>query len=80
MTYRQLSNRAELRLVKGDITVGEYGKMTEPLDEEIRPHGYWDAFLTMWQCSECKNTQVTRSNYCPSCGAIMDADPLGSQA
>lgn len=36
MTYRELYEKAEKQLEKGEITSGEFDEMTKPLDEEIR--------------------------------------------
>lgn len=41
MTYRELYEKAEWKLEKGEITLGEFDEMTKPLDEEIRPHDGW---------------------------------------
>ena len=41
MTYKNLYEKAEWKLEKGEITIGEFDEMTKPLDEEIRPHGEW---------------------------------------
>ena len=35
MTYRELYEKADRLLDKGELTLGEYDKMTRPLDREI---------------------------------------------
>ena len=42
MTYRELYEKAERKLEKGEITSGEFDEMTKPLDEEIRPQDKWE--------------------------------------
>ena len=41
MTYKELYEKAEEKLEKGEITCGEFDELTKPLDEEIRQHGEW---------------------------------------
>ena len=57
MTYKDLYEKAEQKLEKGEITSGEFDKMTKPLDEEIRPHGEWkeesDGYDVRFRCSHC---------------------------
>ena len=84
MTYRDLYEKAEWKLEKGEITGGEFDEMTKPLDEEVRPHGEWiekedfnqDIY---YDCSICGNSWCTLDgtpwqngmNFCPHCGADM---------
>lgn len=41
MTYKEVYEKAEEKLEKGEITCGEFDELTKPLDEEIRPHAEW---------------------------------------
>lgn len=82
MTYRELYEKAERKLEKGEITSGEFDEMTKPLDEEIRPHGEWiehrqfstvGYFYSEYECSNCHDEvwQKTEWQFCPNCGADM---------
>jgi hypothetical protein len=81
MTYLDLLRDAVHKLDKGDITLGEYDKMLEPLKREIQPErkpGYWmikEGELAFWDvCSECKKMVMHKApfyNFCPHCGADM---------
>lgn len=79
MTYREAYEKAEWKLERGEITIGEFDEMTKPLDEEIRPHGEWvlDAVsphsISWFRCSYCgyKYDAYKQSNFCPNCGADM---------
>ena len=46
---------------------------------EIQPvrHGVWMFPWTSPECSICRKTQKWTSNYCPNCGAKMDAEVDG---
>lgn len=41
MTYRELLYKAQRLINHNEITLGEYDKMTKPLDEEVREEGKW---------------------------------------
>ena len=72
MTYLDLLRDAIHKLDKGDITLGEYDKMLEPLKREIQPErktGHWIDD----NCSECGQYVYhgDARNFCPNCGADM---------
>lgn len=41
MTYRELLYKVQRLINHNEITLGEYDKMTKPLDEEVRKTGKW---------------------------------------
>lgn len=47
---------------------------------ESRPKGKWVQVemerrtLPMYQCSACNHNNLTKSNYCPDCGAEMEGE------
>lgn len=53
----------------------DYIESLEPADVVPVVHGRWiDAdFCGQYECSECGNNAVDLYDYCPFCGAIMDA-------
>lgn len=84
MTYREVYEKAEWKLERGEITIGEFDELTKSLDEEIRPHGEWehwgspfsdDSIANSIVCSLCKARYVEIEdevfNFCPNCGADM---------
>jgi len=90
MTYYDLMMSANRKLDNGDITLGEYEEMIEPLKREIEPErkkGKWiekegydgDVY---YDCSVCGNSWTTIDgtpwdngmNYCPNCGAEMEVE------
>lgn len=85
MTYLDLLRDAVHKLDKGDITLGEYDRMLEPLKQEIQPErktGKWhfeeypDGYYHA-ECSVCghhfqEDAYLKPYNYCPNCGARMD--------
>lgn len=85
MTYRDLYEKAEWKLEKGEITSGEFDEMTKPLDEEIRPHGEWlshyeyckkhdcipSGLIAFWWCNQCEQGVEIKTNFCPNCGTDM---------
>ncbi len=83
MTYYELMMSANRKLDNGDITLGEYEEMIEPLKREIEPErksGKWiedkkTPGYIKWNCSECgllvRNPQKPWYEYCPKCGADM---------
>ncbi len=51
MTYLDLLRDAVHKLDKGDITLGEYDRMLEPLKQEIQPErkpGHWINEVKKW--------------------------------
>ena len=79
MTYKDLYEKADRKLEKGEITFGEFDEMTKPLDEEIRPHGEWGEWNEDrgYPCSNCgeylpySDEYDYQSDFCPNCGADM---------
>lgn len=78
MTYLDLIRSAEYKLDKGNITLGQYERMIEPLNREIQPErkiGHWlinsDGYYPY--CSECRKEPKSgdMTDFCPSCGAYM---------
>jgi hypothetical protein len=47
------------------------------VDAEVVRHGRWTFPWTSPECSACRKTQKWTSNYCPNCGAKMDAEVEG---
>lgn len=55
-----------------------------PADVKKAKNGYWirlnqKSFSTcdsFWQCSECRHKNARRTDYCPHCGAEMDAKEI----
>ena len=50
-----------------DCMIGE----APAVDAEPVRHGLWEHGM---QCSFCKQVDTAKPNYCPSCGAKMDAE------
>lgn len=77
MTYYELFTKAEYLMIKNKITLGEYYKMVEPLNEEVRKEGHWISHGDD-QCSECGMSfpdlypLYNSASYCPNCGAKME--------
>ena len=90
MTYYELLENAIRKLDKGDITLGEYEKLLEPLKREIEPerkpgHWEWDQRTGEYVCSECgcnpiyerttpDASEIDKYRYCRWCGAPMEVD------
>lgn len=89
MTYLDLIRDADRKIDNGDITLGEYEKMIEPLKREIQPErktGKWIDDGTYgdyhphhaWHCSECEESVIEIDTpwfkFCPNCGADMRKD------
>ena len=78
ITYYGLYREANRLLDKSKISLGEYERMIEPLNDEIRKAGRWiDAGWDGEKCSLCgwniDDTFYTQQfNYCPNCGAKME--------
>ena len=73
MTYYELFTKAENLLIHNKITLGEYHKMVQPLNEEVRKEGRWidDTYIdeaydikgvktwgTKAKCSECRFSKI----------------------
>lgn len=80
MTYLDLVRDADRKLDTGEITLGEYERMIEPLKREMR--GKWKPIGwsgRIHKCNQCGNmldfggVNAGRgdANFCPSCGADM---------
>ena len=54
----------------------ELGRLPAVDAEPVR-HGRWTFPWTSPECSICRKTQKWASNYCPNCGAKMDAEVEG---
>ena len=71
MTYKDLYEKAEWKLWKGEITSGEFDEMTKPLDEEIRPQGEWikePIYLCHYGCDGCyKDKKYADPEWCSTC-------------
>ena len=79
MTYYELFTKAEYLLSKNKITLGEYHKMVQPLNEEVRKEGKWIPYKLYLgdelKCSVCGygwGDEVY--NFCPNCGAKMKGE------
>ena len=84
MTYLDLIRKADHELDYGEITIGEYEQMIEPLNREIQPErktGKWkiwfdnkylEKYYYCSNCGCCKYTEDEPSDYfCSNCGANM---------
>ena len=71
MTYREAYEKAERKLERGEITIGEFDELTKSLDEEIRPHGEWKADGTCSECGVYSSLNKNTVYFCPNCGADM---------
>lgn len=73
MTYREAYEKAEWKLERGEITIGEFDELTKSLDEEIRPHGEWEQVGEMtYKCTNCGWLKKTGlMPFCENCGADM---------
>lgn len=49
-------------------------KKAPAVDAEVVRHGRWEHGM---QCPFCKQIDLTKPNYCPNCGAKMDAEVEG---
>ena len=71
--------RAVDRLEHGEINLGEYEKLCEPLRDVVEvKHGEWKfsalSFtqgFKVYSCSNCGVHMEAKFNYCPLCGADM---------
>ena len=81
MTYYGLYEEGNRLFDKGKINYGEYVKMIEPLNNEVRKAGKWvewrnDGIRIYANCNECGGAVSfsTRKTfeYCPYCGAKME--------
>ena len=65
MTYYQLFTKAEKLFINSKITFGEYERMIEPLNDEVRSVAEWEEI----EVFEVEGTTVDRlqSTYCPKC-------------
>lgn len=77
MTYYGLYKDANRLLDKSKISLGEYEKMIEPLNDEIRKVGEWlDNKWLGKKCSVCSwelpYINFGQFKYCPNCGAKME--------
>ena len=86
MTYRELYEKATRQLEHSEMTLGEYEKMTKPLDEEVRKNGKWageeEGYYS--ECSCCGASFLWEDykylgdwKYCPKCGARMERGENG---
>lgn len=66
MTYRDLLYKAQRLINHNEITLGEYDKMTKPLDEEVRKVGKWiiddEEHGRIWHC-HCSNCKKDPQDY-----------------
>lgn len=77
ITYLDLYQKAESLLNRGEITIGEYEEMIEPLKEIIlpsadRPKGEWIDTGSGQECDQCHEIQYgydSHRNFCPNCGS-----------
>lgn len=82
MTYLELIRDADRKIDNGDIALGEYEKMIEPLKREIQPErktGRWVDIggVIRYGCPFCHYAQEVHSNFCPNCGADMRGEEDG---
>ena len=75
MNLLELLWDANRKLDHGEITIGEYEKIIEPLKDAVPvKHGQW-----LWrnypgyqyQCDQCERWAMFESKFCPNCGALM---------
>ncbi len=86
MTYKELYEKAIWLLEHNEINGKEYDKMIEPLNAEVEQvkYGIWirkewaeeseGLLIDNYECSVCKSWVRNETNYCPNCGAKMDAE------
>lgn len=90
MTYYELFTKAEYLLNRNKITLGEYHKMLQPLNEEVRKEGHWidhpiveNIGLVDLQGNKMEIVMKVCSecgyegwetDYCPNCGAKMKGE------
>ena len=82
MTYYELFTKAENLLIHNKISLGEYDKMVQPLNEEVRKEGHWIRDGHHIRCSECseyicdtdREGDTIPQNFCPNCGSKMKGE------
>ena len=83
MTYRDLWHKASILLDKGEITLGEYEKMTKPLDREIEQEPFINKpCVSSGVCEHDKNKVLdkiraeieTKYGQCDICEYFEDYD------
>ena len=81
MTYKELYETAQRMVDSGKITLGEYEKMIEPLNEKVRQTAVWldveervqSRIKLLQKCPVCKKRKDKGVywNFCPNCGTKM---------
>lgn len=68
MTYLNLIRSAEYKLDKGNITLGQYERMIEPLNREIQPE--------IIRCKDCKywRMDLEGERYCACIVGVLGCD------
>lgn len=68
MTYLDLIRSAEYKLDKGNITLGQYERMIEPLNREIQPE--------IIRCKDCKYWRIDSEGerYCDRIVGALGCD------
>ena len=68
MTYLELIRSAEYKLDKGNITLGQYERMIEPLNREIQSE--------ITQCKNCKYWRIDSEGerYCDRIVGVLGCD------
>ena len=81
MTYYELFTKAENLLIYNKISLGEYDKMVQPLNEEVRKEGHWidhrnEGYVECPFCGSCTNCEdnIDELHFCFNCGAKMKGE------
>ena len=77
--YKTIAKNVEVFDGTGSVIKGqclEHILTSEPADVVEVVHGYWEEVIGDIRCSVCKISQDNghKHNYCPECGAKMDAE------
>ena len=71
------TNSREESLLDRDIRLIKEQAKYHPVIIEERPHGEWTNINgdgSLWKCSNCGELSCCKGNFCPDCGASMQAN------